>query len=302
MRNVFALHSSSTLYGSLQETLEYTVNKLSKLYDFDKIYFISDSKSNWRKEIYSDYKGTRVKNAEINWEFVGACYEEFKDHLPANVQLLEKNRVEGDDWFAYLVDHYNAKNVSTLMVTNDEDIRQTLHYTKDYINVIINENSLHNKLFLPLGYKTWIYNFNKDQPLRMSLDPNRELYGPNKMLRFIKSLEDGRKVEEVDMNRVIFNKLIGGDKGDNVKAAWDRIGIKTVDKIYNRYIEVFNKEPEVDDSLIGEVGDIIVEVKKLKDSDYDKVLENLKLNNILVNFSKIPLDIRKLMSDSHNYE
>lgn len=294
-RNVFSLNSAGVLFGSLQDSLEQSLIAIKKMYTFSDIYFVSDSAINWRKEIYQDYKvKNKKKDENIDWDFVKAAYKEFKEDLPRNVKLRERNRVEGDDWFHTLTKRHNLRGESCLMVTNDSDIKQELHTGDDYINIIINENSLSNKMFVPHGYKTWLYNYRK-RIGAPSLENFDEMHKWD-MIKFIKKLAETRNVEEVNIKESLFKKIVSGDTGDNIKSIWTRIGPKTVDVIYDKYLEYFDEEPDMSEVCIDRICDIVIEVKKLQDSDYELLNENLKFNNKLVNFREIPPDIIELMN------
>ena len=43
-KNVFTLHKNNLLFGALQRSLENTISNYKKLYPFQNIYLVSDSK------------------------------------------------------------------------------------------------------------------------------------------------------------------------------------------------------------------------------------------------------------------
>lgn len=295
-RNVFSLVRDRLLYGHLSTTLENAVDTYSKWYPFKNVYFVSDSTTNWRKNIYPDYKGNRSKSDDIDWEFVYVTYQEFKEHLPKRVKLLEKDLIEGDDWFYYLCDHHNQKGESVLMVSNDGDLKQLLVTGKDFINIMVNENTLHNKIFLPQEYRTWMSIKYDSLPLPSLFDDVSEKY---EEIDFISKLTNERKVEEVDPKYVVFEKLVAGDRGDNIKTVWGKpdkngtirgLGAKSAEKIYNMYLEYFGY-PKFNQECFDRISDLIIEFKKLDHNEFDNINENIVFNNKLVNFNKIPNQI-----------
>ena len=300
-RNVFSLTRDKMLYGLLQDSLEKSVDSYIKQYSFDNVYLVSDSLTNWRKKIYPEYKGTRKKDSNIDWEFVMTIYKEFKENLPSRVSLFEKNLVEGDDWVSYLTKKSNREGKSVLIVSNDGDLKQLLTTGDTFINVMINDNSNHDYIFLPLEYKTWLAKFNENIEVPSIFDD--EISQDLELYNYIKYIISKREIKNTTREKVLFEKIIGGDRGDNVKSVYIKnnrgIGEKTAEKIYEKYLEYFGI-PKFDEECFNRMSDIVIEQKKLDQSEYDKILENILFNNKIVNLHTIPKDIKKIM-ESYSY-
>ena len=150
-RLVFTLHKNNLLYGALSQSLENTIISYKKLYPFTNIYLVSDSKEkSWRKNLNSNYKATRKKDSDIDWNFVYNAYGEFKDSMKGFVKVLESPHVEGDEWLSFLANKANNEGRSTIIVSNDYDIKQIVNYGLDplFINIMTNEMYNKEKLFL----------------------------------------------------------------------------------------------------------------------------------------------------------
>ena len=303
-RNVFPLVKDRLLYGHLYDSLQKSLDTYSKWYPFKNIYFISDSKTNWRKNVYPDYKGNRKKSDDIDWEFVYSTYEEFKNNLPNRIKLLETDLVEGDDWFYYLCNYHNNKKESILMVSNDGDLQQMIKTGDGYINLMVNENHRHNNIFLPQEYKTWLSNRYDTMPLPGLFDDYSEDHDE---LKFIESLSSTREVKDVDPLYVIFEKLVAGDRGDNIKTVWGKLdkkgnlrglGAKSAEKLYQMYLEYFGL-PAFDEECFDRITDIIIEFKKLESREFNQINENIIFNNTLVNFDEIPNGIIDRIKDTY---
>tara|TARA_R110000772_G_scaffold2410_4_gene8492 strand:- start:4779 stop:5738 length:960 start_codon:yes stop_codon:yes gene_type:complete len=303
-RNLFPLVKDNLLYGYLADSLENSVNQYAKWYPFKNIYFISDSRTNWRKNVYPDYKGNRVKSDDIDWEFIFTTYTEFKENLPKRFKVLETDLVEGDDWFYYLCNHHNEMDESVLMVSNDGDLKQLIRTEKECVNLMVNENHRHNNIFLPIEYKTWATNRYDSLPLPGLFDDLSEEF---EMLKFITKLQDTRDTKFVNPDAVIFEKLVAGDAGDNIKTVWGKpdkngnirgLGVKSAEKLFQTYLEYFG-EPKFDEECFDRITDIIIEFKKLDSSEFDKINENIIFNNNLVNFDKIPESIINRIKNTH---
>ena len=284
-RNVFILHKNRILYGALEDSLRNSLKTYSNYYNFNKIYFVSDSSSNWRKSIYNDYKATRKKDSNIDWEFVRTVYEDFKQSLPKRYNVCEKELIEGDDWINYLVKKNNDNGESNLIITNDGDIKQLVYTHKDTINIILNENHKYDNAYVPDNYKIWLSDYMKKAPIPDLFDDVEDKY--QKLYNFIKNIIETRKIVPIDNYEIIFNKIMAGDNGDNIKGVYTRIGEKTAEKMYTRYIDEYGI-PTFDSKCLNYMTYIVLETKKLDLSEYDTVLENIKFNNKLVNLDKIP--------------
>ena len=114
------------------------MNNYRKWYPFTNIYLVSDSKEkSWRKQLTNSYKATRKKDNDIDWQFVYTAYGEFKQSAQG-CKILEAPNVEGDDWISFLVTQANSNGRSTIIVSNDYDIKQLVNFTLDplYINIM----------------------------------------------------------------------------------------------------------------------------------------------------------------------
>jgi uncharacterized protein (DUF111 family) len=78
---VFPLINTKTLYGDLMNALNVNFSKFVDMYPYHQIWFVSDSKKSWRKNVYPEYKENRVRDDSIDWEFIFNTYTEFKNSL-----------------------------------------------------------------------------------------------------------------------------------------------------------------------------------------------------------------------------
>jgi 5'-3' exonuclease len=96
---VFTLHKHNLLFGGLHKALEHNITGYRKWYPFANVFLVSDSKEkSWRKKIITEYKGTRKKDTDIDWNFVYTAYGEFKEEVKSTMKVLEAPHIEGDDW------------------------------------------------------------------------------------------------------------------------------------------------------------------------------------------------------------
>ena len=220
-KNTFTLHKNNLLFGALHKSLENTVNNYRKWYPFANVYLVSDSKEkSWRKQLTTGYKATRKKDSDIDWQFVYNAYGEFKESMRGLVKILEAPHVEGDDWISFLVTKANKEGRSTIIVSNDYDIKQIVGYGLDplYINIMTNEMYNKEKLFMPRNYQVFL---NKVSKL-----PNDDIFNLNDnndflllMNRFLNKYE----INEIDPIESLIIKIISGDVSDNINSVWSHI-------------------------------------------------------------------------------
>lgn len=287
-KNTFTLHKNNLLFGALHKSLENTVNNYRKWYPFANVYLVSDSKEkSWRKQLTTNYKSTRKKDSDIDWQFVYNAYGEFKESMRGLVKVLEAPHVEGDDWISFLVNKANKEGRSTIIVSNDYDIKQIVGYGLDplYINIMTNEMYNKEKLFLPRNYQVFL---NKVSKL-----PNDDIFNLNDnndflllMNRFLNRYD----INEIDPIESLIIKIISGDTSDNIGSVWSQvkngkkrgIGEKGAKGIYDNYLQEFGEVNLQDPDLYENIADLICEKKKVSKTQIENIVENIKGNMKLI--------------------
>jgi len=305
-RMVFTLHKNNLLFGALHKSLETAVLNYRKWYPFANVYLVSDSKEkSWRKKLNQNYKANRKKDSDIDWEFVFSAYNEFKESMKwKGVKILESPHIEGDDWISFLVEKANSSGRSTIIVSNDYDIKQLVGYSIDPLTINIMSNEMHNKqkLFLPKNYQLFMNSINK-------LD-NNDIFNLNDNQDFINLLNtfmDKYEIHEVDPMEVLIIKLISGDTSDNISSAWSIVkngkkrGIadKGAKSIFDEYLVNFGEPNLNDPDLTENIADLICEKKKLSKSSMNGIKTNIESNMklILLNTEYMPEEIVQKMTE-----
>jgi 5'-3' exonuclease len=305
-RMVFTLHKNNLLFGALHKSLETAVLNYRKWYPFANIYLVSDSKEkSWRKKLNQNYKANRKKDSDIDWEFVFSAYSEFKESIKwKGVKIMEAPHIEGDDWISFLVEKANKEERSSVIVSNDYDIKQLVYYSLNPLIINIMSNEMHNKqkLFLPKNYQIFMNAINK-------LD-NNDIFNLNDNQDFINLLNgflDKYESNEVDPMEVLIIKLISGDTSDNISSAWSVIkngrkrGIadKGAKSIFDEYLVHFGEPNLNDPDLTENIADLICEKKKLSKTSMDGIKTNIESNMklILLNTEYMPEEIVQKMTE-----
>jgi 5'-3' exonuclease len=305
---VYALSKNNMLFGGLHNALEVTITNYRKMYPFSNVYLVSDSRgSSWRKSIDINYKATRKKDSDIDWEFVFGAYDEFKTSMKSKrFKVLESPGIEGDDFISYLVNKSNSNNRSTVIITNDYDIKQKLGFSIDplYINIISNEMYNNQKVFLPNNFEIFLNHLNK---------MGNDLFEPNDNGDFITLINGFIKKCEiviVDPIESLVVKLISGDKSDNISSVWSLtkngktrgIGDKGAQDLVEKYKTEFGELNIDDKDLYDNIADLIVEKKKLNKSEIDLIKSNIDRNMKLIylGMDNIPVHIIDKMKEVHD--
>lgn len=304
----FTLHKNNLLFGALYQALDNTIKNYRKWYPFSNIYLVSDSKEkSWRKQIISEYKSTRKKDSDIDWGFVYDTYAEFKEEMKKSIKVLEAPHIEGDDWLSFLVEKSNREERSTIIVSNDYDIKQLVKFNLDplYINIMTNEMYNKQKLFLPKNYQLFL---NKVNSL-----PNNDIFNLNdntEFISFIGNFIDKYEVNEIDSVESLIIKIISGDVSDNIDSVWSQvkggkkrgIGAKGAKTIYDTYITEFGELSLEDPDLYENIADLICEKKKLSKTKIDSIVQRIRGNFQLIDLriDNLPQDITSKMSSVYD--
>lgn len=300
-KNTFTLHKNNLLFGALYKSLENSITNYRRWYPFANIYLVSDSKEkSWRKRLFKEYKSQRKKDSDIDWEFVYNTYNDFKKMFSEKgVKTFELSQLEGDDWISYLVNKSNASGRSTIIVSNDYDIKQLLNWSinPSYINIMCNEIYNKQKIFLPKNYEIFLNelkNSSFDEDI-FNLNDNDEF------LRLISGFTEKYEISVSDSLESLLIKIISGDSSDNIRSVWSaqkgarRIGIgeKGAKSIIEKYIEEFGEVNLLDPDFADNISDLICEKKNLSKSNIKDISKNVIFNRRMVDLSleNIPEDL-----------
>jgi 5'-3' exonuclease len=305
---VFTLHKNNLLFGALHKSLENTISNYRKWYPFANIYLVSDSKEkSWRKQYTSGYKATRKKDTDIDWNFVYETYGDFKQGIATGCKVLEAPHVEGDDWISFLVERANKEARSTIIVSNDYDIKQIVNYGLDplYINIMSNEMFNKEKLFLPRNYQIFMNKVSK-----LPNDDIFELNDNSEFLALMNRFMTKYELNEINPIESLMIKIISGDQSDNISSVWSvtkngktrGIGAKGAKGIYDSYIEEFGEINLSDPDLHENIADLICEKKKLSKSKIEEIVENIKGNFKLIDLRlhNLPEEILEKMNSGYD--
>jgi len=198
-------------------------SEMRKLNAFvDDVVVAVDAKS-WRKDLYpeSDYKGTRKQSSDVDWNAVYSTYEQFQEILKTKgVTVHQTQGAEADDvlfgWSAML----NGRGKSCIVWTGDRDLIQLVNYSE--------ANDAHTLWYYNTRKSLYAFEgFNKEMESSASLDMTNDdmLFnmGGQHMSRdryqgdILQWIKDNKiTITEVDCDLFILQKILTGDKSDNI--------------------------------------------------------------------------------------
>lgn len=222
----------------------------------DDVVLTVDSKS-WRKDLYpeADYKGTRKQSSDVNWTNVYSVYEEFQKILASKgVTVHQIQGAEADDVIFGWSTALNNRGKSCIVWSGDRDLIQLVNYSKTNDAHTIWYYNTKKSLYVYEGFE---HDMNQSIASDMSADDllfnmggehmTRDTYQTN-ILAWVKDLKI--EMTEVDCDRFIFNKILIGDKSDNIPSVvtWQKemkggklrifsITEKMADTIYEQFIK-----------------------------------------------------------------
>lgn len=277
----------------------------------NRIIVVADSRS-WRYDIYPDYKGNRVKADDINWHNYAILVNEFYDILATHGIIISKSfGAEGDDLIYRWAEYLNNQNENVIILSMDRDLTQLTNYvngvfTVQYDNtfkILFGVNDFFNALDLK-DTTTIVDVFSINDTLINEESMSDDTIGLfNRLLKKV-------KMSSINLNSFIFNKMLRGDKGDNVLAPYTivknkrryGIGEKAADKIMNTYNlkNKFKISHLFDDTSLRNMSSLIRLSMKLDASLNSKVIEGLELNRslMLLSDTAIPKKIMDGMNEN----
>lgn len=308
-KSVFILNKIKTLYGDLETLLLKDYNNISTYFQYDMIYFVSDSRQSWRKKIYPEYKEGRKRDTDIDWGFVFETYESFKEIITTkqNCQVFTIDHFEGDDIIAHIVRETNKEGHSNIIISNDNDIQQLLNFntSNDYINIMYNHKFNDERIFVPQNYNIFFNHIEENSEQDIF-----NLNNDSEFLSFIETLKNKCTLVEVDNEKSYFLKIVTGDKGDNILSpikidkTMRGIGKAGCETVWNMYKSKYPGNINFDsNTFVDNLTDIISIYKKIKDKDYLKTIkENIifsrKLTRLDSNY--LPKGMLKILQENIN--
>ena len=297
----------------IQSMMVKSINVVLRTFpSIDNIIFVSDGGS-WRNDleipsfISEEYKGNREQDQSINWKMIFEYYEEFIKLLSnEGITTCQVPGVEGDDWCWYWSTKLNKEGTNCIIWSMDKDLTQLVHTNHDtgVFTVCWNKNGV--------TIEDGIYNENNDELDFFFGDLNKE--NNDRYLHDV--IAKSTKIIKINPKEIVIDKIIRGDKGDNIfpiilkksKTSSDklfRVSTKDLDLGLNIHNE---KDVKQYISNILNLTNYKDRVVKKSGNDYvtktqDEIYEHFKYNVKLVTLEKesYPPEILEAMNSYTGY-
>lgn len=299
------------------------------------------------------YKGHRKKQHlgsgfNPDWDFVWLEYDKFIKKLKEDhrLSIFYEWFVEGDDWARFLVEYNsninsklsengeNSKNNNIILWTTDNDWKQLLRFGNTFWYngkvLCINHNFKYNNIqkntnpVTILNQGTQLNIFGNFDISYLNKNSGNSNYSQNNKIdtieKFIDIFDKQNKLEYINPEDIIIEKILLGDTSDNIFPIWNSINPQTGKRVNltNKILEDFgisldfnkhilpvndeNKENEKENNII-EV--IFKKIKLISKFNKDSNLTPLELKNrfeynktlVFLDKSVIPMDIRTKMNE-----
>jgi 5'-3' exonuclease len=293
------------------------------------VIFCKDSRS-WRKDLKverADYKSSRVKDEKVDWGSFFDLMDEFGKFLETHGYIYSTAQgAEGDDLLWFWNEKLKKAGHNVVVFSGDKDSHQLVS-CDDTWTICWNANSKNNKIFCSDNWKsdyldkegeTSIFN------LDFVADSEKE-----KMVNLCGSAA----LESTNPERLTFEKILTGDKGDDVPSvfAYEKTPGKVykltkakAESIYENYkqsgwgssrLEDIWKDEEFKDWISGYVLRSIgytdnKDNRKEVANNYhenaqlvwlsDQVIPETVLSNMEFSFSTTKMEIKPIMTDKKN--
>lgn len=296
----------------IQLTMLKSINVVLRTFpSIDNIIFVSD-RGSWRNEleipsfIIEEYKGNRELDPSVNWKAIFESYEEFINLLAEQgITTCQVPGIEGDDWCWYWSTKLNEEGTNCIIWSMDKDLTQLVKTNKDtgIFTICWNKNitTVENGDYSEHGDLDFFFG---------------DLSKENNQKYLHEIISKSTKTIKINPKSVVIDKIIRGDKGDNIFPIILRKSKTNTNKLFRVSAKDINENLNIhDEKEVKEYIDNIIYsnnyvnrvVKKVGDTyepkTSDEILEHFKYNVKLVTLEKesYPQKVLDMMNSYTGY-
>jgi 5'-3' exonuclease len=272
--------------AELEDLMCRSINLIINKFDtvVDNIILVADGGS-WRKSLKKpsffeeDYKGNRVKDVEIDWNYVYRSLENILERADElGITSCKSGGIEGDDWIFHWSRKLNNLGTNCIIWSSDADLKQLVQVKNGVFTAWLNESQKG-------GAPGIILHKDLDNTPTDDLDMFMQIDYSSHNLNELTSRVNF--VTYINPDDIVMEKIICGDAGDNIKPIARVVcGSKTYKvspKMWNEVKESLNINNLSD--FFTHKNDIIAaisHVKKFVDCSYEDLSEMFDYNIKLV--------------------
>lgn len=179
----------------------------------DNVVLVCDGQS-WRKKVpkpkslEADYKGTRVRDEDLDWEYIFKSLNTLEEEVTKKGFTVSHTfNAEGDDAIWFWKTYLNENKINCVIWTSDNDLKQLVSYEDGTWTVWFNDR----------------YGVFMDEKLNQQQDElemfmmDAQNAGTNFILESFTDRAE-TQVNYINPENIVMEKIICGDKSDNIKA------------------------------------------------------------------------------------
>lgn len=249
----------------------------------DNIILVSDGGS-WRKQLPipkiledTTYKGNRTQESEHDWKYIYGALSDLSEQCDSlGMTVSHHFTIEGDDWAWYWSNRLNANNISCIVWSADNDLKQLIQsnpasgiftaWYNDKNGVWLHED-LDETDISDLDFFM--------QPMKIRSAVMEDLKNNSKSINFM------------NPESIVMEKIICGDVGDNIKSVASITKNNRTYKISPKIWDDIKKSLSITSmtDFIDKKSDIasaIVDTKKFSECNCNDIIEMIDYNIKLV--------------------
>lgn len=191
----------------------------------DRVILACDARNPWRRTLYDDiegesYKGNRQKDNTLNWNKIFENLNAFKEILKERGFIItEIANAEADDVAALWKQESYNNGDNVILVSSDKDWAQLVDFDGNKFCVCFNPigtNKGKKHLFLTDECSKWLISSSKGTDIFFN---NYNSYKDS--LSNLKSKDGKIDFTIIDPNKVVLDKIMCGDDGDNAPSIYE---------------------------------------------------------------------------------
>lgn len=197
----------------------------------NSIHFTFDQGKSWRTELFpentSQYKHGRDKDS-FDYQSFNKVINDYADIMQqAGMYVHKMDMLEADDIIGHIVKYFKNRNMSTIIMTSDSDLRQLISSDKDKFCCIYDSD-----------YQKQLYYIDNKQHFEIAKVEFDEDDDEDDFAAFFDEKEESHmsdtitfdirecilsKYEEIDSMKGLLVKIFSGDKTDNIPSSFIKI-------------------------------------------------------------------------------
>ena len=240
-----------------------------------------------------EYKGTRTRSSDINWELVFEAYDNFLSVLSqTGINVSREKDIEGDDWIYHWSRELNKQGTNCIIWTKDNDLKQLVHM----------DSNMCFTMWWNKDAGVFIDNYNEED---LNFLFNYE-FNENDVL-FNDIIKKSIKITKISPKQIVIDKIIKGDGSDNILPVIVRKSKSNSTKVFKVSTKDINYNLDFnnDDTVHNYIHNLINQknyVGRIDKSEED-IFEHFKYNRTLIVLDDkyFPDYIKKILDENVEY-